>query len=112
MVYTWSFAAATPSFRCRLSNDDSVFDNPLLLAAHNRTPPTAAYCKANMKISVKECQRCYTTTTTSDTGEVQIQPCDKYVFDRKYHKYTLVEEVRVIVVVEGQSRSSAIDSTV
>jgi hypothetical protein len=36
--------------------------------------------------------------TISKTGIAQIQPCEDYVFDRKYHQYTLVEEVRVFVI--------------
>jgi hypothetical protein len=95
MVYTWSFAAATPSFRCKLYGNDSVFDRHLSLLS-NQSQPDEAYCKANMKISVKECQRCY-MKTISNRGIVQLQPCDDYVFDRKYHEYTLVEEVSVFL---------------
>jgi hypothetical protein len=96
MVYTWSFAAATPSFRCKLDGNDSAFDRNLSIQ-YDRSQPDEAYCKANMKVSVKECQRCY-MKTISKTGIAQIQPCEDYVFDRKYHQYTLVEEVRVFVI--------------
>ncbi len=78
MVYTWSFAAATPSFQCKLF--------------YNQSQPDEAYCRANMKISVKECQRCY-MKTTSKTGMTEIRSCDDYSFDRTYHQYTLTEEV-------------------
>ena len=94
MVYTWSFAAATPSFRCKLSDNDVAYDGHLL-TSYNRSQPNEAYCKAHMKISVKECQRCYMKTTSKD-GSAQIQPCDEYIFDRKYHEYTLVEEVCIV----------------
>jgi hypothetical protein len=87
MVYTWTFAAATPSFRCKLSENDSMFNNNVSIL-FNRSQPDEVYCKANMKISVKECQRCY-----MKTGIAQIEPCEDYIFDRKYHQYTLVEEV-------------------
>jgi hypothetical protein len=107
MVYTWSFAAATPSFRCKLSENDFTFDRNVSIE-YNRTQPDEAYCKANMKISVKECQRCY-MRTISETGVAQTQPCDDYVFDRKYHKYTLVEEV-CIFVIEIQKFQSIIFS--
>ena len=93
MVYTWSFAAATPSFRCKLDENDLIFNNNQRSGFSNRTQPDEAYCQANMKISVKECQRCY-MKTISKTGVPQIQPCEDYIFDRKYHQYTLVEEVR------------------
>jgi len=91
MVYTWSFAAATPSFRCKLYENDSVFNNNVSIF-YNRSQPDEDYCKANLKISVKECQRCY-MKTISKTGIAQIQSCEEYVFDRTYHQYTLVEEV-------------------
>ncbi|CAF0776174.1 unnamed protein product [Adineta steineri] len=90
MVYTWSFAAAIPSFRCALSENDTVFNRNISIQ-YDRSQPDEDYCKANMKISVKECQRCY-MKTISQTGVAQLQPCEGYVFDRKYHQYTLVEE--------------------
>jgi hypothetical protein len=84
MVYTWSFAAATPSSRCKLDEKHSIF--------YNQSQPDEAYCRANMKISVKECQRCY-MKTVSKMETTEIRPCDDYVFDRTYHQYTLTEEV-------------------
>ena len=68
MVYTWSFAAATPSFRCKLNLKMilSLIDH--ISIQYNRSQPDEAYCKANMKISVKECQRCY-MKTKSETWE-------------------------------------------
>jgi hypothetical protein len=98
MVYTWSFAAATPSFRCKLNENDSVFNNHIPIY-YNRSQPDEAYCKANMKISVKECQRCY-MKTISKMGTTQIQPCEDYIFDRKYHQYTLVEEVEIFIIIK------------
>jgi len=87
MVYTWSFAAATPSFRCKLHETDVDYHRQQLFGA-NRTQPNEDYCRANMKISVKECQRCYMKL---DNG--QVEKCRDYLFDRTHHKYTLVEEV-------------------
>lgn len=91
MVYTWSFAAATPSFRCKLNENDIFYHNQTSLFS-TRTQPDENYCKTNMKISVKECQRCY-MKIQSKPGTTQIQSCENYVFDRTYHQYTLVEEV-------------------
>lgn len=98
MVYTWSFAAGKPSFRCKFYDNDTVFDhyNPVLF---NQSQPDTAYCKANMKISVKECQRCY-QKTNSTLGITQIEACQEFVFDRKYYQYTLVEEVRISYFVK------------
>jgi hypothetical protein len=93
VVYTWSFAAATPSFRCQLHENDEIYDtNKLIL--FNRSQPDETYCKTHMKISVQECQRCY-VKTKSNTDITEIQPCEYYVFDRTYYDYTLVEEVNI-----------------
>ncbi|CAF1451803.1 unnamed protein product, partial [Didymodactylos carnosus] len=91
VVYTWSFAAATPSFRCKLYENDNVYDTNVTVL-FNRSQPDEAYCKTHMKISVKECQRCYMKTKSS-RGTVEIEACENYVFDRTYHDYTLVEEL-------------------
>ena len=91
MVYTWSFAAAKPSFRCKFSDDDTSFGTNMSLL-FNDSRPDEAYCKANMKISVKECRRCYRKTIL-ETGQVQVVPCKEFIFDRTYYQYTLVEEV-------------------
>jgi hypothetical protein len=93
MVYTWSFAAGQPSFRCKLNDNDTIFDSHISILL-NQSQPGEAYCKANMTISVKECQRCY-IKTNSTTGITQIKPCKEFVFDRKYYEYSLVEEVCV-----------------
>jgi hypothetical protein len=98
MVYTWSFAAGKPSFRCKLYDNDTVFNsnNQALL---NQSQPDEAYCKAKMKISVKECQQCY-RKTISTMNTTQIEPCKEFVFDRKDYQYTLVEEVCVLFINE------------
>ncbi|CAF1464326.1 unnamed protein product, partial [Rotaria sordida] len=90
VVYTWSFAAATPSFRCKLHENDKIYDTNTLIL-FNQSQPDETYCKTHMKISVQECQRCY-MKTKSNTDIIEIQPCKNYVFDRTYYDYTLVEE--------------------
>ncbi|CAM4769607.1 unnamed protein product [Rotaria magnacalcarata] len=90
MISTQLWTPATPSFRCKLHENDSVYHNYIPIH-YNRTQPDPAYCKAMMNISVRECQECY-TKTISKTGIEHIQPCKYYVFDRTYMKYTLVEE--------------------
>ena len=96
MVYTWSFAAAKPSFRCKLSNTDTVFNNNITVLL-NQSRPDEAYCKAHMTISVEECQRCY-KTIVSEMGVIKVEPCKEFIFDRKYHQYTLVEEVCIFIM--------------
>ncbi|CAF1392284.1 unnamed protein product [Rotaria sp. Silwood1] len=90
MVYTWSFTAAKPSFRCKLADNDTIFNSDIP-DLFNQSQPDETYCKANMKISVKECQRCY-RKIISEIGTIQIEPCKEFVFDRKYYQDTLVEE--------------------
>ena len=92
MVYTWSFAAGKPSFRCQLTENDTVYEN-VIPVLFNQSQPDEIYCKTNMKISVKECQRCYIKTATD------VQACQQFVFDRKYYQYTLVEEVSIFVLL-------------
>ncbi|CAF0997849.1 unnamed protein product [Didymodactylos carnosus] len=94
MVYTWSFAAASPEFRCKIpdSNVEDIFTNDQY---KNFYQPNVDYCKVNKTaISVKECQRCYIKTPPSlrDNNNAEVQSCQNYVFDRKYYKNTLVEE--------------------
>ncbi len=96
MVYTWSFAAATPSFRCKLHENDNVYSTNVSIL-FNRSQPDETYCKTHMKISVQECQRCY-MTAKSNMGTIDIEPCENYVFDRTYYDYTLVEEVCIVEV--------------
>ncbi|CAF4494830.1 unnamed protein product [Rotaria socialis] len=77
MVYTWSFTAAKPTFRCRLSENDIEFNSNSSFL-FNQSQPDETYCTANMKISVKECQRCY-RKTISDRGTAQIQALTELV---------------------------------
>lgn len=99
MVYTWSFAAGKPSFRCKLTENDTVYNdyNPVLF---NQSQPDERYCKTNMKISVKECQRCYVKTISS-MNMTNIEACKEFLFDRKDYEYTLVEEVRLRICEEN-----------
>ncbi|CAF3944130.1 unnamed protein product, partial [Adineta steineri] len=87
VVYTWSFAAATPSFRCKLHENDNIYS---MNTSNNFqwSQPDEVYCKTNMKISVKECQRCYIKTKL----DTKIKPCENFIFDQIYYDYTLVEE--------------------
>ena len=78
LVYTWSFTAATPSFRCRTPLD-----------ALHQYVPSASQCSAYQKqISVAECQRCFQISNAT------MQACTSFVFDRTHYQSTLVEEVR------------------
>ena len=91
MVYTWSSSAGKASFRCQLSENDTIYEN---FDFYNETRPDKTYCQQNMKISISECQRCYRKVVSS-VGMTQIEACKQFVFDRKYYEYTLVEEVSI-----------------
>ncbi|CAF1379636.1 unnamed protein product [Adineta ricciae] len=96
MVYTWSFTAATPSFRCHHPNtiDDAYTDrsNEIFRKFYQ---PTENECAAHQHLlSVKECQRCYRKIKPAKNVSIvqDLQSCDGYVFDRSVYKRTLVEE--------------------
>jgi hypothetical protein len=93
MVYTWTFTAATPSFRCRTSIDDNLSGNEIL----SHYIPSESQCREYKKqISINECQRCYQIRNkTSDFNENEgpLKACSNFIFDRTYYQLTLVEEV-------------------
>ncbi|CAF1291039.1 unnamed protein product [Rotaria sp. Silwood1] len=92
MVYTWSFTAATPSFRCRTAMDDisgiSITDEIL-----QHYKPNESQCRQYQnKISLAECQRCFQLTNETDYDDTHMKPCTNFIFDRTYYQSTLVEE--------------------
>ncbi|CAF4584025.1 unnamed protein product [Rotaria sp. Silwood1] len=92
MVYTWSFTAATPSFRCRTAMDDisgiSITDEIL-----QHYKPNESQCRQYQnKISLTECQRCFQLTNETDYDDTHMKPCTNFIFDRTYYQSTLVEE--------------------
>ncbi|CAF0726177.1 unnamed protein product [Adineta steineri] len=94
MVYAWTFIAATPSFRCRISSDNlySLNSTNNLLTSFIPTPDQCfAYQKT---ISLKECQRCFQfVNTNNDDGTIgALNPCRSYIFDQTYYQSTLVED--------------------
>jgi hypothetical protein len=96
MVYSWSFSAATPSFRCRTPLDDmsnvNFTDDSL-----RRYRPSESHCQQyQKKISINECQRCFEINErnlSNDIEQLPIKRCNHFVFDRNYYQSTLVEEV-------------------
>ena len=93
MVYSWSFTAATPSFRCQIPEDNSpgfsITDNIL-----KRYIPSESQCREYQNhISVRECQRCFQII---DTTSGTMGACKNFVFNRTYYESTLVEEVNII----------------
>jgi hypothetical protein len=96
MVYTWTFTAATPSFRCRIPIDD-LSENDIADDVLHRYIPTESECREYKKqISIRECQRCYLSKNTSNyysENEGPLKACTSFIFDRTYYQSTLVEEV-------------------
>ena len=96
MVYTWSFSAATPSFRCQTPLDKletlNVSDVQLYLYR-----PTESQCQNHQPtLSTRECQRCFTVNHKDQLfgdEDALLIPCQNFVFDRTYYTSTLVEEV-------------------
>ena len=93
MVYTYSFTAATPNFRCRNPSLQSIDEyNQTFNSLFNEDyRPTNEQCSLNQKsLSLKECQRCFLRSSLVNST---LQTCDDYVFDREYYRDTLIEEV-------------------
>ncbi|CAF1061135.1 unnamed protein product [Adineta ricciae] len=95
MVYTWTFTAATPSFRCQLSSEDDP-NNDFTQHVLARHVPSETQCREyKSTISVQECQRCYLSTNKSYHDESNgntLKACTSFSFDRTYYESTLVEE--------------------
>lgn len=103
MVYTYTFSAAIPNFRCEnptlRSIDLYTEKNNDIYKQHYE--PTKDQCKYQQKtISIKECQRCFMRTpeiNSTDSRNSSLKPCGAYVYDRQYYQKTLVEEVIYIL---------------
>jgi hypothetical protein len=97
MVYTYTFTAATPNFRCinptGIQTDDYSLSSNQLFDSHHQ--PTKEQCNQTVKkLSLTECQRCYIRKENSSNGK--IEKCSTYVYERKDYTKTLVEEVRLL----------------
>ncbi len=68
MVYTWSFTAATPDFRCHHpSKIHDTYSNTSNELFNKLYQPTKTECTLHQKlISLKECQRCYQKSEPSN----------------------------------------------
>lgn len=95
MVYTYTFTAAKPEFRCMMpaevgADEYNVTFNQRFDLLYK---PTSDQCTRDQTgLSLSECQRC--SLRSADLNE-PLEKCDEYVFDRKYYKDTLVEEVSI-----------------
>lgn len=95
MVYTYTFTAATPKFRCinpdaiNLDNYNETFNKNFNL----KYQPTKEQCDIEQKhLSLKECQRCNIQIINGNKSS--LTKCDQYVYERVDYTKTLVEEVR------------------
>jgi hypothetical protein len=90
MVYTYSFTAATPNFRCKNPSKfvDDYFNLTLKEIYFDQYRPTKEECSIHQKsLSLKECQRCFIRSNLS------IESCNNYIYEKKYYQQTLTEEV-------------------
>jgi hypothetical protein len=98
MVYTYTFTAATPNFRCespRLipSDEYNLQSNEIYKLMYQ---PTKALCDVEQKkLSTKECQRCFIRQNQTRSDR-QLVKCDNFVFEKLHYEKTLVEEVTLI----------------
>jgi hypothetical protein len=98
MVYTYSFTAATPSFRCQrvhMASDDRYdqLSNRLFDEEHR---PTDEQCRRDAGgISLRECQRCLIGVVAKANGSesTRLRPCSAFVYDRTFYRETLTEQV-------------------
>ncbi|CAF0825280.1 unnamed protein product [Adineta ricciae] len=96
MVYTYSFTAATPNFRCRNPSLQSIdkYNQTFDSLFNEDYRPTSEQCLLHQKsLSLKECQRCFLRSSLINST---LQTCDDYVFDRTYYKKTLIEEWNMV----------------
>ena len=98
MVYTYTFTAATPDFRCvNPANVDTDQYNTILNKEFDLSyKPTKQQCdQAEKHLSLSECQRCYfqTDNSSQSSSSSPLQKCQNYTYDRQYYTKTLVEEV-------------------
>lgn len=96
MVYSWTFTAATPSFRCRTPVDglSGVSTTEDIL---RRYVPSERQCRTYQgHISIRECQKCF-QRVNDDDEDGRIVACTSLEFNRTYYQSTLVEEVGVLI---------------
>ncbi|CAF0834845.1 unnamed protein product [Adineta steineri] len=104
MVYTYTFTAAVPNFRCQ--DSDMLFDDGYFAEANtnynSKYLPTQEQCtRADKLLSLKECQRCYIQTKpkfnqTANRPDSKIEKCNKHVFEKIHYDKTLVEEWDIV----------------
>lgn len=98
MVYTYTFSAATPNFRCQHPqfSEKDQYTNINNEDFRARYQPTKEQCSAQKRlISLKECQRCFMNEMAENKTDPnhQLLPCKAYTYDRQFYTKTLVEEV-------------------
>ena len=105
MVYTYTFTAATPNFRCQNPSvtSDDMYTNAWNTKFDSQYKPTNKQCQADQgHLSLSECQRCFLQTGNSNE---KLERCDDYVFDKTFYKRTLVEEVKIRRLTNDENQS-------
>jgi len=93
MVYTYTFAAATPNFRCKYPNTTTNDDyKSISKEIVNIYKPTKEQCEKSQKsLSLAECQRCFISRPTGKRNRT-LRACKSFIYDREFYTKTLVEE--------------------
>ena len=100
MVYTYTFTAATPDFRCANTNSslvDGYSESANRLLTGNYKSFEEQCKNEQSHLSISECQRCY----YQDNSTARLKKCSKYVFSREHYTKTLVEEVRLYFIFKS-----------
>jgi hypothetical protein len=96
MVYTYTFTAAIPNFRCVNPNAINTDQYSQIFNENfdKQFQPSKEQCNTERKhLSLKECQRCFIQSRNSSQN-LKLEKCTEYVYDKQYYTKTLVEDVR------------------
>lgn len=96
MVYTYTFTAAKPDFRCAHPDtfDNDRFSNASNSLFNQRYAPTPEQCARDQQsLSLDKCQLCFRQSAESSRDGGSLEECTHFVFDKTYYEKTLVEEV-------------------
>lgn len=100
MVYTYSFTAAKPKFRCenpQLERVDQFNEDFNEIYALNYLPNATICSKFQGKLSIDECQRCFRRNffvNDENRSIDSIEECQIFVYDRSFYLETLTEKVK------------------
>ncbi|CAF2089270.1 unnamed protein product [Rotaria magnacalcarata] len=104
MVYSYTFTAAIPKYRCRNPQLESIdnYNETLNKIFDLEYKPTPTQCtNLGKKLSLEVCQSCYlkpmlAANENNSQTNVKLERCDKYVFEKTDYTKTLTEEWNIV----------------